>query len=113
MKEISCIQQYVIDNLINDKRLSVENLIDAVIKTCSTEQFNNILSILIKAQTSCTNKDKVNFVKMNMYISKKDNHTLLFKVRILDKHVGLISNNIDYYSSSDEAIRQLKANITE
>ena len=51
MKEISCIQQYVIDNLINDKRLSVENLIDAVIKTCST----------------------------------------LFKVRILDKHVGLIS----------------------
>lgn len=43
----------------------------------------------------------------------KDNHTLLFKVRILDKHVGLISNNIDYYSSSDEAIRQLKANITE
>lgn len=49
MKEISCIQQYVIDNLINDKRLSVENLIDAVIKTCSTEQFNNILSILIKS----------------------------------------------------------------
>lgn len=59
MKEISCIQQYVIDNLINDKRLSVENLIDAVIKTCSTEQFNNILSILIKAHATC--KDKVNF----------------------------------------------------
>lgn len=53
MKEITCIQQYVIDNLINDKRLSVENLIDAVIKTCSTEQFNNILSILIKAHTTC------------------------------------------------------------
>lgn len=46
-------------------------------------------------------------------VCSKDNHTLLFKVRILDKHVGLISNNIDYYSSSDEAIRQLKANITE
>jgi len=62
MKEISCIQQYVIDNLINDKRLSVENLIDAVIKTCSTEQFNNILSILIKAHATC--KDKVNFVEI-------------------------------------------------
>jgi hypothetical protein len=62
MKEITCIQQYVIDNLINDKRLSVENLIDAVIKTCSTEQFNNILSILIKAHTTC--KDKVNFVEI-------------------------------------------------
>ena len=71
MKEISRIQQYVIDNLINDKRLSVENLIDAVIKTCSTEQFDNILTVLIKTQTSCTNKDKVNFVKMNMYISIK------------------------------------------
>ena len=71
MKEISCIQQYVIDNLINDKRLSVENLIDAIVKTCSTEQVNNILTILIKTQTSCTNKDKVNFVKMNMYISKE------------------------------------------
>lgn len=55
MKEITCIQQYVIDNLINDKRLSVENLIDAVIKTCSTEQFNNILSILIKTHTTCKN----------------------------------------------------------
>ena len=57
MNEISCIQQYVIDNLINDKRLSVENLIDAIVKTCSTEQFDNILTVLIKTQTSCTNKD--------------------------------------------------------
>lgn len=69
MKEITCIQQYVIDNLINDKRLSVENLIDAVIKTCSTEQFNNILSILIKAHTTC--KDKVNFVEINMFVPKE------------------------------------------
>lgn len=75
MKEITCIQQYVIDNLINDKRLSVENLIDAVIKTCSTEQFNNILSILIKAHTTC--KDKVNFVE----IKKKK---LVYKVKSRD-----------------------------
>lgn len=43
MKEITCIQQYVIDNLINNKTLSIENLIDAIVKTCSTEQFDNIL----------------------------------------------------------------------
>lgn len=68
MKEISCIQQYVIDNLINNKTLSIENLIDAIVKTCSTEQFDNILTVLIKTQTSCTNKDKVNFVKLHRRI---------------------------------------------
>ena len=47
MKEITCIQQYVIDNLINNKTLSIENLIDAIVKTCSTEQFDNILTVLI------------------------------------------------------------------
>lgn len=40
MKEITCIQQYVIDNLINNKRLSIENLIEAVTKTCSTDNKN-------------------------------------------------------------------------
>jgi hypothetical protein len=62
MKEITCIQQYVIDNLINNKTLSIENLIDAIVKTCSTEQFDNILTVLIKTQTSCTNKDIVRFI---------------------------------------------------
>lgn len=88
MKEITCIQQYVIDNLIIDKRLSIENLIDAVIKTCSTEQFDNILSILIRTPIPCTNKENSS---VNQRVCSKDNHTLLFKVRILDKHVGLIS----------------------
>lgn len=104
MKEISCIQQYVIDNLINDKRLSVENLIDAVIKTCSTEQFNNILTILIKTQTSCTNKDKVNFVKMNMYISKEvGNETKIQIIKILREQFNTISLSLkeakDYIDS--------------
>lgn len=67
MKETTCIQQYVIDNLINDKRLSIENLIEAVIRTCSTEQFDNILSILIKTPIPCINKenseDKKSLVK--------------------------------------------------
>ena len=70
MKEITCIQQYVIDNLINNKTLSIENLIDAIVKTCSTEQFDNILTVLIKTQTSCTNKDKVNFVKKKELVYK-------------------------------------------
>ena len=104
MKEISCIQQYVIDNLINDKRLSVENLIDAVIKTCSTEQFNNILTVLIKTQTSCTNKDKVNFVKMNMYISKEvGNETKIQIIKILREQFGTTSLSLkeakDYVDS--------------
>lgn len=91
MKEISCIQQYVIDNLINDKRLSVENLIDAVIKTCSTEQFNNILSILIKEHAFCTNKDKVNFVEMSMFISKEvGNETKIRIIKILIEQFDIV-----------------------
>ena len=104
MKEITCIQQYVIDNLINNKRLSIENLIEAVTKTCSTEQFNNILTVLIKTQTSCTNKDKVNFVKMNMYISKEvSNETKIQIIKILREQFNTISLSLkeakDYIDS--------------
>ena len=92
MKEMTCIQQYVIDNLINNRTLSIENLIDAIVKTCSTEQVNNVLTILIKTQTSCTNKDKVNFVKMNMYISKEvGNETKIQIVKILREQFNTIS----------------------
>lgn len=102
MKEISCIQQYVIDNLINDKRLSVENLIDAVIKICSTEQFNNILSILIKAHATC--KDKVNFVEINMFVPKEvSNETKIQIIKILMKQFDTISLSLkeakDYIDS--------------
>lgn len=48
MKKITCIQQYVIDNLIEDEKLSTNSLLDAVSKVCSEEQFNNILAILIE-----------------------------------------------------------------
>ena len=48
MKKITCIQQYVIDNLIEDEILSTNSLLSAVSKVCSEEQFNNILSILSK-----------------------------------------------------------------
>ena len=35
MKKITCIQQYVIDNLIEDKILTSNSLLDAVSKVCS------------------------------------------------------------------------------
>lgn len=56
MKKITCIQQYVIDNLIEDKILSSNSLLDAVSKVCSKEQFDNILSILIETPIPCTNE---------------------------------------------------------
>lgn len=104
MKKITCIQQYVIDNLINNKTLSIENLIDAIVKTCSTEQFDNILSILIKEHAFCTNKDKVNFVKMNMYISKEvGNETKIQIIKILREQFNTISLSLkeakDYIDS--------------
>lgn len=48
MKKITCIQQYVIDNLIEDEILSTNSLLSAVSKVCSEEQFNSILAILIE-----------------------------------------------------------------
>ena len=111
MKEITCIQQYVIDNLINNRTLSIENLIDAIVKTCSTEQFNNILSILIKTQTSCTNKDKVNFVKMNMYISKEvGNETKIQIIKILKEAKDYIDSCIGEYNIFPKVVTQEKIN---
>lgn len=54
MKKITCIQNYVIDKLIEDKKLSTNSLLDAVSKVCSEEQFNNILSIIL-----CTDVPKL------------------------------------------------------
>lgn len=55
MKKITCIQNYVIDKLIEDEKLSTGSLIDATSKVCSKEQFDNILSILIETPVPCTN----------------------------------------------------------
>lgn len=59
MKKITCIQQYVIDRLIDDEKISIDNLIDAMSKVCSEEQFNNILSILIETPILCTDVPKL------------------------------------------------------
>jgi hypothetical protein len=54
MKKITCIQQYVIDNLIEDEIISTNSLLSAVSKVCSEEQFNSILAILIETPIPCT-----------------------------------------------------------
>lgn len=76
MKKITCIQQYVIDNLIEDEILSTDSLLEVVSKVCSEEQFNNILSILIETPIPCTNEDsgnKTNLVRMSMFIPEETN----------------------------------------
>ena len=49
MKKIDCIQQYVIDRLTKENKLSINSLIDVTSKVCSHELFNNILAILIES----------------------------------------------------------------
>lgn len=94
MKKIDCIQQYVIDKLIDDEKLSTGNLIDAMSKVCSKEQFDNILSILIETPVPCTNmpelESKTNLVRMSMFISEEaGNETKLRIIKILMNQFGL------------------------
>lgn len=63
MKKITCIQQYVIDNLIEDKILTSNSLLDAVSKVCSKEQLDNILSILIETPIPCTDVPELEHTK--------------------------------------------------
>lgn len=81
MKKITCIQNYVIDKLIEDEKLSTNSLLDAISKVCSKEQFDNILSILIETPVPCTNipelerkedsENETNLVRMSMFIPEK------------------------------------------
>lgn len=94
MKKIDCIQRYVIDKLIDDEKLSTGNLIDAMSKVCSKEQFDNILSILIETPVPCTNmpelESKTNLVRMSMFISEEaGNETKLRIIKILMNQFGL------------------------
>lgn len=96
MKKITCIQQYVIDNLIEDEILSTNSLLGAVSKVCSEEQFNNILSILIETPIPCTNipelerkedsENKTNLVRMSMFIPEETStETKIKTIKILQK----------------------------
>lgn len=76
MKKITCIQQYVLDNLIEDKILSTNSLLGAVSKVCSEEQFNNILSILIETPIPCTDVPKLERKEMQIVAQESLIHYL-------------------------------------
>lgn len=96
MKKISCIQNYVIDKLIEDRKLSTAGLLDAISKVYSTEQFDNILSILIEMPFPCINKknseDKECLVKMNMFVPEEvSSETRMQIIKILKEQFNTIS----------------------
>lgn len=111
MKKITCIQNYVIDKLIKDEKLSTNSLLDAVSKVCSEEQFNNILSILIETPIPCTDApklerkedsgNKTNLVRMSMFIPEETNISAkLDIIKILKKQFNFsLSQTKEYVDS--------------
>jgi ribosomal protein L7/L12 len=105
MKKITCIQRYVIDRLIDDAKLSIGSLIDAMSKVCSEEQFNNILSILIEAPIPCTNmpelESKISLVRMSMFVPEEaGSSTKLEIIKILKNQFGLSLKQTKEYVDS-------------
>lgn len=125
MKKITCIQQYVIDNLIEDEILSTDSLLGAVSKVCSEEQFNNILSILIETPIPCTdvpklerNEDsgnKTNLVRMSMFIPEKTSAKAKIEIiKILQKQFNFSLRQIkEYVDSCIEKYNILPRNVTQ
>lgn len=105
MKKITCIQQYVIDNLIEDEILSTNSLLGAVSKVCSEEQFNNILSILIETPIPCTNISKLehkeNLARISIFIPEKTSiETKIKIIKILQKQFNFSLRQIKEYVDS-------------
>lgn len=111
MKKITCIQQYVIDNLIEDEILSTNSLLGAISKVCSKEQFDNILSILIETPIPCTDvpklerkKDsgnKTNLVRMSMFIPEKTSTKAKIEIiKILKEQFNFSLNQTKEYVDS-------------
>ena len=111
MKKITCIQQYVIDNLIEDEILSTNSLLGAVSKVCSEEQFNNILSILIETPIPCTDVpklerkedsgNKTNLVRMSMFIPEKTSTKAKIEIiKILKEQFNFSLNQTKEYVDS-------------
>lgn len=111
MKKITCIQQYVIDNLIEDKKLSTNSLLDAISKVCSKEQFDNILSILIETPIPCTNipelerkedsENETNLVRMSMFIPEKTSTKAKIEIiKILKEQFNFCLNQTKEYVDS-------------
>lgn len=111
MKKIDCIQQYIIDKLIDDEKLSIGSLIDATSKVCSKEQFNNILSILIETPIPCTNipelerkedsENETNLVRMSMFIPEKTSTKAKIEIiKILKEQFNFSLNQTKEYVDS-------------
>lgn len=105
MKKITCIQQYVIDNLIEDEILSTNSLLSAASKVCSEEQFNNILSILIETPIPCTNISKLEHkedsVRISMFIPEKTSTEARIRIiRILIEQFNFSLNQTKEYVDS-------------
>lgn len=104
MKKITCIQNYVIDKLIEDEKLSTNSLLDAVSKVCSEEQFNNILSILIETPIPCTDVTKLEHKEdseMNMFIPEKTSAKAKIEIiKILKEQFNLSLNQTKEYVDS-------------
>lgn len=105
MKKITCIQQYVIDNLIEDEKLSTNSLLDAISKVCSKEQFDNILSILIETPIPCTNmpelESKISLVRMSMYVPEGvSSSTKIEIIKILKNQFGFSLRQTKEYVDS-------------
>lgn len=111
MKKITCIQNYVIDKLIEDEKLSTNSLLDAVSKVCSEEQFNNILSILIETPIPCTDvpklehkedsENKTNLVRMSMFIPEKTSTEAKIEIiKILKEQFNFSLNQTKEYVDS-------------
>lgn len=111
MKKITCVQQYVIDNLIEDEILSTNSLLGAVSKVCSEEQFNNILSILIETPIPCIDipklerkedsGNKTNLIRMSMFIPEETNTSAKLNIiKILQKQSNFGLRQIKEYVDS-------------
>ena len=105
MEKITCIQNYVIDKLIEDEKLSTNSLLDAVSKVCSEEQFNNILAILIETPIPCTNISKLehkeNLARISIFIPEKTSiETKIKIIKILQKQFNFSLNQTKEYVDS-------------
>lgn len=116
MKKITCIQQYVIDNLIEDEILSTNSLLGAVSKVCSEEQFNNILSILIETPIPCTDIPKLErLVRMSMFIPEETNTSAKLNIiKILQKQFNFsLTQTKEYVDSCIGKYNILPRNVTQ
>lgn len=105
MKKITCIQNYVIDKLIEDEKLSTNSLLDAISKVCSKEQFDNILSILTETPIPCTNmpelESKISLVRISMFVPEEVSvSTKMEIIKILRNQFGFdIKQTKEYVDS--------------